>query len=171
MIVCLDTSSSMAGAKEIWSKAVALTLLDIARRERRRFRAILFSSPETGLYTLDLNRGERYASDLQGALDLADYFAGGGTDFEHPLDAALDCLGSSRLRRGDVVLITDGECRVSEPWKERFLAEKKRLDFALYAILIDVGGATLETLAELADRVARVSELTDEGVKDLFTRV
>jgi len=171
MVVCLDTSSSMAGDKELWSKAVALTLLDIARRERRRFRAILFSSPETGLYTLDLNRGERYASDLQGALDLADYFAGGGTDFEHPLDAALDCLGSSRLRRGDVVLITDGECRVSEPWKERFLAEKKRLDFALYAILIDVGGATLETLAELADRIARVSELTDEGVKDLFTRV
>ena len=49
--------------------------------------------------------------------------------------------------------------------------EKKRLDFALYAILIDVGGSTLETLAELADRISRVSELTDEGVKDLFTRV
>ena len=69
------------------------------------------------------------------------------------------------------MLITDGECRVSEPWKERFLAEKRRLDFALYAILIDVGGSTLETLAELADRISRVSELTDEGVKDLFTRV
>ena len=171
MVVCLDTSSSMAGDKELWSKAVALTLLDIARRERRRFRAILFSSPETGLYTLDLNRGERYASDLQGALDLADYFAGGGTDFEHPLDAALDCLGSSRLRRGDIVLITDGECRVGDEWKERFLSEKKRLDFSLYAILIDVGGSTLETLAGLADRVSRVSDLTDEGVKDLFTRV
>jgi uncharacterized protein with von Willebrand factor type A (vWA) domain len=171
LVVCLDTSSSMAGDKELWSKAVALTLLDIARRERRRFRAILFSSPETGLFTLDLNRGERYASDLQGALDLADYFAGGGTDFEHPLDAALDCLGSSRLRRGDVVLITDGECRVSDAWKQRFLAEKQRLDFSLYAILIDVGGSTLETLAELADRISRVSDLTDEGVKELFTRV
>jgi uncharacterized protein with von Willebrand factor type A (vWA) domain len=171
MIVCLDTSASMAGDKELWSKAVSLTLLDIARRERRRFRAILFSSPETGLYTLDLNRGERYASDLQGALDLADYFAGGGTDFEHPLDAAVDCLGSSRLRRGDVVLITDGECRVSEEWKRSFLEEKKRLDFSLYAILIDVGGSTVETLAELADRISRVSELTDEGVKDLFIRV
>lgn len=171
MIVCLDTSSSMAGDKEIWSKAVALTLLDIARRERRRFRAILFSSPQTGLFTLDLNRGERYASDLEGSLDLADYFAGGGTDFEHPLDAAVDCLGESRFRRGDIVLISDGECRVSEEWKQRFLAEKERLDFSLYAILIDVGGSTLETLAELADRVSRVSELTAETVGDLFTRV
>jgi uncharacterized protein with von Willebrand factor type A (vWA) domain len=171
MIVCLDTSSSMAGDKEIWSKAVALTLLEIARRERRRFRAILFSSPETGLHTLDLNRGERYASDLEGTFDLADYFAGGGTDFEHPLDAAVECLGESRFRRGDVVLITDGECRVSEEWRRRFLAEKERLDFSLYAILIDVGGSTLETLAELADRVSRVSELTADGVGELFTRV
>jgi uncharacterized protein with von Willebrand factor type A (vWA) domain len=171
MVVCLDTSASMAGDKEIWSKAVALTLLDVARRERRRFRAILFSSPETGLYTLDLNRGERWASDLDRALELADYFAGGGTDFEQPLDAAVDCLGSSRLRRGDVVLITDGECRVGDEWKQRFLAEKKRLDFSLYAILIDVGGSAMETVADLADRVSRVSELTDEGVKDLFVRV
>ena len=126
MVVCLDARASMAGDKEIWSKAVALTLLDVARRERRRFRAILFLFSQTGLYTLDLNRGERWASDLDRALDLADYFAGGGTDFEQPLDAAVDCLGSSRLRRGDVVLITDGECRVGDEWKQRFLAEKKR---------------------------------------------
>jgi hypothetical protein len=32
MIVCIDGSSSMAGDKEIWSKAVSLTLLDIAQR-------------------------------------------------------------------------------------------------------------------------------------------
>ena len=41
MIVCLDGSSSMAGEKEMWSKAVALTLLEIARRQRRLFRFIV----------------------------------------------------------------------------------------------------------------------------------
>lgn len=171
MVVCLDTSASMAGDKEIWSKAVALTLLEIARRERRQFRAILFSSPETGLHVLDLNRGERYASDLEASLDLADYFAGGGTDFEQPLDAAVECLGDSRFRRGDVVLITDGECRVGEEWKERFLAAKKRLDFSLYAIAIDVGSSMRDTLAALADRVSSVSTLTSDTVKDIFIRV
>ncbi len=55
MIVCLDGSSSMAGDKEIWSKAVTLTLLDIARRQRRRFRSICFSSADTPLQVLDLN--------------------------------------------------------------------------------------------------------------------
>ena len=43
MIVCLDGSSSMAGDKEIWSKAVSLTLLDIAQRQRRLFRSICFA--------------------------------------------------------------------------------------------------------------------------------
>jgi uncharacterized protein with von Willebrand factor type A (vWA) domain len=171
MIVCLDVSSSMAGDKEIWSKAVTLTLLDIARRERRRFRAILFSSTETPLKTFDLNRGERYRSDLHGALDLADYFPGGGTDFERPLDAALECLADSRFRKGDIVLVTDGECRVGEAWRERFVDEKARLDFSLYSIAIDVGGSTLDTLTQISDRVSRVSDLTAGGVKDLFVHV
>ena len=171
MVVCLDGSSSMAGEKEIWSKAVTLTLLEIARRERRHFRAILFSSADTELKSFDLNRGERYRSNLQDALDLAESFPGGGTDFERPLDAAVECLADSRFRRGDIVLVTDGECRVGEEWRERFLAAKDRLDFSLYSILIDVGGSTLETVNRISDRVSRVSELTATGVKDLFVHV
>ncbi|MEA2624696.1 MAG: hypothetical protein QOD06_741 [Candidatus Binatota bacterium] len=171
MVVCLDVSSSMAGDKEIWSKAVALTLLDVARRERRRFRAILFSSADTGLRTFDLNRGEPWTASVGGALDLAEYFPGGGTDFERPLDAAVECLSESRFRKGDVVLITDGECRVADGWRQRFTDEKKRLDFSLYSVLIDVGGNTMETLAQISDRVSRISELRAEGVKELFARL
>jgi len=171
MVVCLDVSSSMEGDKEIWSKAVTLTLLDIARRERRQFRAILFSSAETGLRTFDLNRSHSWSTDLCGALDLADWFPGGGTDFERPLDAAVECLAESRFRRGDIVFVTDGECRVGESWRERFLAEKKRLDFSMYSILIDVGASSAETIEGLSDRVSRISQLTDEGVRDLFVRV
>jgi uncharacterized protein with von Willebrand factor type A (vWA) domain len=171
MIVCLDGSGSMAGDKEIWSKAVALTLLEIARRQRRLFRFICFSSAETPLFTLDLNPRERHEVQEDRALDVAEYFPGGGTDFETPLSAALDCLGASRYRRGDVVLITDGECRVSPDWLARFKAEKTRLGFSVYSVLIDVGPSAVGTLAELSDRVTAVSTLTDEGVRDLFLRL
>ena len=171
MIVCLDGSSSMAGEKEIWSKAVALTLLEIARRQRRLFRFVCFASRETPLYTLDLNPREHHTVQADRAFDLAEYFPGGGTDFETPLDAVLDTLGSARYRRGDVVLITDGECRVSPEWLTRFQAEKKRLDFSLYSVLIDVGSSSAHTLAELSDRVTSVSELTDTAVRDLFRQL
>jgi uncharacterized protein with von Willebrand factor type A (vWA) domain len=171
MIVCLDGSSSMAGEKEIWAKAVALTLLEIARRQRRLFRFICFSSAETPLFTLDLNPREHHAVQVDRALDVAEYFPGGGTDFETPLTAALECLGAARYRRGDVVLITDGECQVSPEWSERFRRDKGRLGFSLFSVLIDVGPSSLATLEALSDRVTSVSRLTDDAARDLFLRV
>jgi Mg-chelatase subunit ChlD len=163
MIVCLDGSGSMAGDKEIWSKAVALTLLEIARRQRRLFRFICFSSSETPLFTLDLNPRERHEVQEDRALDVAEYFPGGGTDFETPLSAAVDCLRAARYRRGDVVLITDGECQVAPDWLARFKVEKERLGFSLYSVLIDVGPSSLGTLGALSDRVTAVSKLADEA--------
>lgn len=171
MIVCLDGSSSMAGDKELWSKAVALTLLEIARRQRRLFRFICFSSADTPLFTLDLNPREHHAVQVDRALDVAEYFPGGGTDFQLPLDAALDCLSQARYRRGDVVLVTDGECQVAPDWSAHFRREKDRLGFSLYSVLIDVGASSAGTLAELSDRVTTVSQLTDDGVRDLFVRL
>jgi uncharacterized protein with von Willebrand factor type A (vWA) domain len=168
MIVCLDGSSSMAGEKEIWSKAVALTLLEIARRQRRLFRFVCFSSPDTPLFTLDLNPRDHHLVREDRALDVAEYFPGGGTDFETPLDAAVATLAETRYRRGDVVLITDGECRVSPAWLERFRREKKRLGFSLFSVLIDVGPASAATLAELSDRVTSVSQLNDAAARELF---
>jgi uncharacterized protein with von Willebrand factor type A (vWA) domain len=161
----------MAGDKEIWAKAVALTLLEIARRQRRLFRFLCFSSAETPLYTLDLNPRAHHEVQEDRALDVAEYFPGGGTDFVVPLDAAVDCLRAARYRRGDVVLVTDGECRIPPDWLAGFRAEKKRLGFALYSVLIDVGSSSSETLAALSDRVTSVSALTDDAASDLFLRL
>jgi uncharacterized protein with von Willebrand factor type A (vWA) domain len=168
MIVCLDGSSSMSGDKEIWSKAVALTLLDIARRQRRLFRSICFSSAETPLQVLDMNPRDRYQVESKTVLDLAEYFPGGGTDFQTPLDAALECLREARFKKGDVVFITDGECQVSSEWAEQFRKEKERLGFSLFSVLIDMGPASLGTLQEFSDRITTIKQLTGEGAKDIF---
>jgi uncharacterized protein with von Willebrand factor type A (vWA) domain len=171
VVVCLDGSSSMSGDKEIWAKALTLTLLDIARRQRRMFRAICFSSADTPLQTFDLNPRERYSVDTGTVMKLAEYFPGGGTDFETPLNAALDCLRQSRFKRGDIVFITDGECQVSPEWAENFRSEKENLGFSLFSILIDVGSSSLGTLKEFSDKITTVSRLTSEGVKDLFVKL
>lgn len=168
MIVCVDGSSSMEGEKEIWAKAVALTLLEIARRQRRLFRFVCFAGPEAPLFTLDLNPQEHHTVRVDRTLDVAEVFPGGGTDFEKPLDAAVECLRGARHRRSDIVLITDGECRVSPEWQARFLDDKTRLGFSLFSILIDVGPSTRETLEPLSDRLTTVSHLTDDAAGDLF---
>jgi len=168
MVVCLDGSSSMAGEKEIWSKAVTLTLLEIARRQRRLFRSICFSSEDTPLQVLDMNPRERYELEMAKVMDLAEYFPGGGTDFEKPLDAALECLKKSRYKKGDIVFITDGECQVTPQWAEQFRAEKEKLGFSLFSILIDVGPSSLGTLKEFSDRITSIKQLTSDEAKDIF---
>jgi uncharacterized protein with von Willebrand factor type A (vWA) domain len=168
MIVCLDGSSSMAGDKEIWSKAVTLTLLEIARRQRRLFRSICFSSAETPLQILDLNPREHYEIKTKNVMDLAEYFPGGGTDFQKPLDAALECLKQSKFKKGDVIFITDGECQVTPEWAEQFRSQKDKLGFSLFSILMDVGPSSLGTLKEFSDRITTIKQLTGEEAKDIF---
>ena len=170
MIVCLDGSSSMAGDKEIWSKAVTLTLLEIARRQRRLFRYICFSSAETPLQILDLNPREHYEIKAKNVLDLAEYFPGGGTDFQTPLDAALECLEQSRFKKGDIVFITDGECQVTPEWAEQFRRQKEILGFSLFSILIDVGSSSLGTLKEFSDRITTIKQLTGDEAQDIFVK-
>jgi uncharacterized protein with von Willebrand factor type A (vWA) domain len=171
LIVCLDGSSSMAGDKEIWSKAVTLTLLDIAARQRRHFRSICFASAETPLQVLDLNPRQPYTPDLQQVFALAEYFPGGGTDFQKPLDAALDLLRRDRRRRGDIVFITDGECGVDPAWVERFQREKAALGFSLFSVLIDVGASSLGALKAFSDHITSVGQLTSDATREIFLKV
>jgi uncharacterized protein with von Willebrand factor type A (vWA) domain len=161
----------MAGDKEIWSKAVTLTLLEIARRQRRLFRSICFASAETPLQVLDLNPREHYEIKLKNVMDLAEYFPGGGTDFQTPLEAALECLQQSRFKRGDIVFITDGECQVSTEWAKHFRSEKDRLGFSLFSILIDVGTSSLGTLKEFSDRITTIKQLTGDEAKEVFLKL
>src|SRR5207245_6554375 len=110
------------------------------RRQRRLFRFICFSSADTPLFTLDLNPRERHDVQEDRALDVAEYFPGGGTDFETPLSAALACLRAARYRRGAVVLITDGECQVGPEGLARLKAATARPGSSRASVLVH-GGA------------------------------
>ena len=70
-----------------------------------------------------------------------------------------EILADREMRRGDLVLVTDGECETSDEFRARFLREKRRRGFALHAILVDVAGGRDETLRAIADRVSRVTDL------------
>ncbi len=171
MVACLDVSSSMEGEKELWAKAVTLTLMDIARRQRRLFRAVLFSSGENSLRIFDLNRRRRYQPELAKVMEMAEYFPGGGTDFEAPIDAAIALLEQKQLKRGDIVMITDGESRVSPEWLKHLRERKRELQFSIYSVLIDVSSSELSTLAQISDRVTSIKKLSAEGTREIFLAI
>jgi uncharacterized protein with von Willebrand factor type A (vWA) domain len=172
LVVCVDGSSSMSGDKEIWAKAVCLTLLEIAKRERRKFIVIVFSGKGSPLKIFGSDMRERWEMKEKEILELADYFPGGGTDFEDPINKALEFLKDSKFKKGDVVFITDGECDVSGEWLDAFLPEKRRLAFQLFSVLIDLTGReTPESLKKFSDKVTTVSRLTSEDARDIFTNL
>jgi len=163
LVVCLDSSGSMEGEKEIWSKAVALALFYVAARQKRAFACVHFGSEE------ELEKfsfpDPRKAPPSEVAR-MASRFFGGGTDFERPLRAALEVLHEEPFRKGDVVFVTDGECRVTGEFLEDFLCEKKRLGFSVYSVVMP--GGRREGVRPFSDAVAWAEPGEDGRALDLL---
>jgi Uncharacterized protein containing a von Willebrand factor type A (vWA) domain len=167
-IICVDGSSSMTGDKEIWAKAVCLSLLEIAKRQRRKFNVIVFSGKGMiKVFGSDVREG--WGMKEKDVFELADYFPGGGTDFEEPLDKSLGFLQESKFKRGDIVFITDGECDVGNDWLEAFLRQKEKLSFQVFSVLIDLTEREKpESLKKFSDKVTTISKLTSKDARDIF---
>jgi uncharacterized protein with von Willebrand factor type A (vWA) domain len=177
IIACVDCSGSMARSAgagvtgEAWAKACALALLDQAQAARRDFAALLFSSrEELQVFRFPARRRPAIAD----VVDLAEHFWGGGTDFETPLEAAAELLEAEHNRegrgRGDVVLITDGECAVSEEWMRAWNERKARLGHRVFGIAVRrAAGPVLEALS---DNLRSIADLTGPdavgAARDMF---
>jgi uncharacterized protein with von Willebrand factor type A (vWA) domain len=175
IIACIDCSGSMLKVQpdgrtgEAWAKGLALSLLEQARAERRAFVGILFSSPGD-VRVFRFPAGER--PEIGAVLDFAEFFWGGGTDFEGPLGAAVEILAEEYDRdgkaRGDILMVTDFECGVSEEWAAAWLEAKRRLDFRTFGI--QVGRRPSPVMRALCDNVRTVDDLTEpDAARDLFS--
>lgn len=122
IIICIDTSGSMAGEKEYKSKALALSIADVAYAQKRNFACILFSS-KWEVEVIKIHYKETLDTTSQKVINIAANFYGGGTDFESPLRKALDIINEDEFNNGDIIFLTDGYANVSE----NFLKEYKKL--------------------------------------------
>lgn len=170
IIYCHDGSGSMGGDPEIWAKAVGLSLLHIAKKQKRSFWGIQFGSP--GQIRVD-DFTDTQSIQPESVIDFAEFFFGGGTDFETPLNRAIDIMNSEHQRTGaiksDIVFATDGMCSVSDEWLKQFKAEQKRLGFTVWGINIG-GNSGDEPLRTICDgRVATIQSLhSGENIRDIF---
>ncbi|MFK8850180.1 VWA domain-containing protein [Streptomyces sp. Ac-502] len=178
IIACVDTSHSMytegpgGGTREAWSKACALALLDQARHAGRDFVGILFSAAGK-LRVFRFPAGEPAGIDR--TLAFAESFLGGGTSYQTPLSAARDLLedefDAAARKRGDIVLLTDDECDVTEEWTRGWNEAKHRLGFRVFGVAIGAPDAagTGSVLEALCDNLRSIEDFTDvHAAADLF---
>lgn len=170
IVCCIDTSGSMGMERDVFAKAVGLSLYKIAKAQDRTMHGILFGS-RNELQHYDLTN-----ADPNGVLDFATFSFHGGTDFEAPLGMSMDILEQEHEHDGalksDVVFITDGYCGVSEPFMERLTDFKERLGARIFGVTIggDVESEPLKTICD--GRVWPISNLNGpEDMKDIFQNI
>lgn len=159
VVVLEDGSGSMSGIKKLWSKAVCLTLAYYAKLEGRTFVWIHFGSKSSRLICKVYPKGNLTPKDM---LEIAETFLDSGTDFEKPLDKALEVIEQEGLNKADIAMVTDGECAVAADWLSKFLARKQKMGVNVITVLMDVGESSIASVRQFSDRVDTVSQFTAE---------
>lgn len=177
IIFCEDNSGSMKGQREIWAKAVCLSLLHLARKQKRTMHVVHFGGPGA-FKTFSFTKPEDFTPDR--IMDVAEFFLGGGTDFQTPMQESLRILQDEFAdfggTRADVVFCTDDECGVQADFMEQWHEAKDELEFSCWGI--SVAGASRyggygNTLKDMTDgKVATIEDfLSGKDIKSIFRGV
>jgi uncharacterized protein with von Willebrand factor type A (vWA) domain len=109
MGLVVDGSYSMADgspSRSTWARAMALTLLNTARREKRDFFMVEFSDGPTAEWTFPA----KDPLDPQKIVDMASHFFGGGTNPLSGIARGVELIRTwPDFKKADLVLISDGE--------------------------------------------------------------
>lgn len=159
IICCVDTSGSMEGELEVWSKSIAISLLDIAIKQKREFVAIMFSNKVYKVLEFTKHRIEPNK-----LYELATFFYGSGTNFIEPLEKSIELISSARYKYADIVFITDGKAYIDPEFAEKFKQIKEKKEFRM--ITVNVADEIEEGLNELNDIQILLSSLTDEEIEE-----
>lgn len=146
VIACIDTSGSMAGMPEIIAKALVLAVMRRVLPKGRRVRLMLFGGPGD-FQDRDIGRGP---GAMKHFLDFLTMRFHAGTDFDGPLERALDLLAEERYERADVLLVTDGYARAGAAVVSRVHALRRELGFEVVSVVI---GGDRRGVAGFSDRV------------------
>lgn len=156
IIVCIDQSGSMSGDKEMWAKALAVGILEVAQLQKREFACIPYDSNVRR--TTIIHKDE---IDPQKIINIAEEQASGGTNFEKPLKKASELIKDSNFKEADIVFISDGDCAVSDSFRREFKQLKEDKDFRTMGVLVDYGHCSNTALNDFCDSVTTVSKISD----------
>lgn len=159
VIMCVDSSGSMEGDREVWSKAVALAILQLCQKDKRDFVLYFFDTTVQARYEFPHNKPVD-ANELIAACEL---FTAGGTSFEEVLYAACSDVEQGEetgLKRADIIMVTDGAVNVSKGLATRVQKAKKATGLNILGIVLAGDASPLEALGARIERVDGLNEST-----------
>lgn len=149
VVLVVDTSGSMSGARMVIAKSLMLALAMHCWEKRRPLRVLTFGAPGE-LHEIEVPVSEPFWLRFEQCLELA---FGGGTDFDGPLLRVCEIAGDKLWRQADAVFVTDGECDVTAATRAVLARTKAHVDLQLIGILVG-GGQGLRGIADVRFRIA-----------------
>jgi uncharacterized protein with von Willebrand factor type A (vWA) domain len=131
IIVCVDTSSSMKGAKEWLVKATVFEAMRVAHIQKRACYLYAFSD-ETSLteHALSLD-----AKGLEALVDFLELSFHGGTDVAEPITRAVERVRDEAWRAADILIASDGEFGVPRAVETIIAQAKSELKLKIVGVL------------------------------------
>jgi uncharacterized protein with von Willebrand factor type A (vWA) domain len=113
MGLLVDESYSMHGGRNVLAKAIALCMLNVARREKRDFFYVGFSdiNRQTGEPAITIHMFKaNEPMDAEAVVDMCSHFFGGGTTPILAVQSGAHIMDTVReFKKADLVMVTDGE--------------------------------------------------------------
>ena len=157
--VLLDRSSSTKHASRyVIISAIAIAMIHIAKREKRPIWIIEFNGRLQHEYYMDVElscQRNGKAITLQDMIcELAEREPTGGTNFDLPINCALD--KDPTAKKADLIMVTDGEATISSSTGTR-INQFKDQDMKIYTILL---GVRRSSLTPYSDQIVDVESLS-----------
>lgn len=131
IVACLDTSASMSGLPMKKAKALLFAIAKILNNEKRHLYVLVFGA-EGQIKEFQM----RESQDLSGLLVFLDQGFDGGTNFETPLQRAIEIIkGEKDYTKADILMISDGDCSITPKFSKYLNKEKSELDLMIYSVL------------------------------------
>lgn len=145
LIVCLDTSGSMMGQREVLSKALVVECVRQAHRQNRPCYLYAFSGMGD-LKEIELDMSQ---AGLREVLTFLRSSFGGGTYLEDALARTAERLEEPAWRNADLLIVTDGQLDVRTGDEEPIFRARKEFGTRVYGlVLADYGGDAMERLCD-----------------------
>ncbi|KAF8064522.1 viaA [Scenedesmus sp. PABB004] len=133
ILLCVDTSGSMRGARETVAKALALECMRAAKEQERDCYVFAFAGPAE---VREVELGMDMPSVLR-LLDFLEALFNGGSDFNEPLRRCLNRLTDAKWANSDVLLVSDGELRQPGPEiMQKLAGAKQKLGLRVHGLIV-----------------------------------
>ena len=117
----------------IRAKALVLAIIKILKEEERELHVIIFGA--RGQYQeISINSEKQIIEAMKFLRKGYD----GGTDFETPLKRAMEVIEvREEYEKADILMVTDGACKITHTFRRKIREEKKRLNFKIYTVICE----------------------------------